>query len=48
MILILSLYRYYLSPTLYPEARLPRFLSGTAYLVTGSILAPLYSCALRC
>ena len=39
--------RYYLSPTLYPRSRLPRFLSGTAYILSGSLLPSLYACALR-
>lgn len=39
--------RYYLSPQLYPHKKLPTFLSGTAYIFTGSLLSPLYSCALR-
>ena len=39
--------RYYLSPHLYPYKKLPTFLSGTAYIFTGSLLSSLYSCALR-
>ena len=39
--------RYYLSPQLYPHEKLPTFLSGTAYIFSGSLLSLLYSCALR-
>ena len=36
-----------MSPQLYPHKKLPTFLSGTAYIFTGSLLPPLYKCALR-
>ena len=47
LIIICPLVRYFLSPTLYPEPKLPMFLSGTAYIFTGSLLPSLYSCALK-
>ena len=43
----LILCRYYLSARLYPHTKLPNFLSGDAYIFSGSLLPLLYSCALR-
>ena len=38
--------KWYLPPTFYPLNIFPSFLSGTGYLLTGSLVPALYSCAL--
>ena len=47
MITIIQCCRYYLSPRLYPQKKLPTFVSGGMFIFTGSLLSPLYKCALR-
>ena len=39
--------KYYLPPKFYPLNIFPKFLSGTAYIFTGSLAVALYNCALR-
>ena len=39
--------KWYLPPTFYPLNIFPAFLSGTAYVFTGSLVPVLYSCTLR-
>ena len=39
--------KWYLPPTFYPLNIFPSFLSGTAYVFTGSLVPALYHCALR-
>jgi len=39
--------KWYLPPTFYPLNIFPAFLSGTGYILTGSLVPSLYSCALR-
>ena len=39
--------KYYLPKQFYPLKSFPKFLSGTGYVLTGSIVPALYSCALR-
>lgn len=39
--------KWYLPPAFYPLNIFPKFLSGTGYIFTGSLLSVLYNCALR-
>ena len=39
--------KWYLPPTFYPLNIFPSFLSGTAYVLTGSLVPALYHCTLR-
>ena len=39
--------KWYLPPTFYPLNIFPSFLSGTAYVFTGSLVPALYHCTLR-
>ena len=39
-------HKFYLSRSVYPDERYPPYLQGSAYVFTGSLLSPLYSCAL--
>jgi len=39
--------KWYLPPTFYPLNIFPKFLSGTGYVFTGSLVPALYSCSLR-
>ena len=39
--------KWYLPPTFYPLNIFPTFLSGTAYVFTGSLVPVLYSCTLK-
>ena len=39
--------KWYLPRSLYPPDTFPPYLSGPSYILTGSLLQPIYSCALR-
>ena len=39
--------KWYLPRSLYPADTFPPYLSGPSYILTGSLLQPIYSCALR-
>ena len=39
--------KFYLSPSVYSREVFPSYLQGLAYILTGSLLQPIYSCTLR-